>query len=61
MGLPPTPPYRVLQMPKVARSEEGHDSDNQMGPFCSTDLRQEEHVSMNENDPEIDHPPFLHQ
>ena len=42
MGSPPTPPCRVLQIPKFARFEEGYDSDNQMGPFFSTDLRQEE-------------------
>ena len=56
MALPPTPPCRVLQMPKFARFEEGYDSDNQMGPFFLTDLRQEEHASMNERDPEVEHP-----
>ena len=31
MGLSPTPPCRVFQMPKFARFEEEYDSDNQMG------------------------------
>ena len=33
MGLPPTPPCRMLKFPGEVAMEEGYDSDGQLGPF----------------------------
>ena len=52
MGLPVTPPSRVLNMPSIALLDQGYDSDMQMGPFVETGVTDEAFVSMDEDVPE---------
>ena len=48
MGLPLTPPYRVMEMPSEALLEEGYDRNMQFGLFIQDGLVEEEFASMDE-------------
>ena len=52
MGLPPSPPCQVLQMPQDEMLEGGYDTDTQLGPFYEDGVSNEVFVSMDENAPE---------
>ena len=49
MGLPATPPSRVLNMPSIELIDQGYDSDMQIGPFFETGVADETFVSMDED------------
>ena len=48
MGLPQTPPQRVLVMPNNELLEAGYDSNMQFGPFLQAGVAEESFASMNE-------------
>ena len=52
MGMPSTPPSRILIMPSEEQLEEGYDSDSNVGPFIDPNIAQENLVSMDETTPD---------
>ena len=57
MGLPKTPPCRMLFSPSEQDLAEGYDSDNQIGPFIGAGVEDEAYVTMDEAALEATAPP----
>ena len=51
LGMPPTPPSRVMNIVSDKLFEEGNDSDGHMGPFCDHGVSDEDFVTMAEDEP----------
>ena len=51
LGMPPTPPSRVMNIVSDKLFEEGYDSDGQMGPFYEHVVSDEEFFAMTEDEP----------
>ena len=51
LGMPPTPPSRVMNIVSDELFEEGYDSDGQMGPFYEHGVSDEEFFTMTEDEP----------
>ena len=50
LGIPLTPPSRIMNMPDEKLFEEGYDSDIQIGPFYETGVSDEMFVAMDEDE-----------
>ena len=61
LGIPLTPPSRMMNMPDEKLFEEGYDSDIQRGPFYETGVSDEMFVGMDEDEPvsELAIPPVV--
>ena len=51
LGIPPTPPSRVMNIVSDNLFEEGYDSDGQMGPYYEHGVSDEEFLMMTEDEP----------
>ena len=51
LGMPPTPPSRVMNIVSDNLFEEGNDSDGQMGPFYEHGVSDQEFFTMTEDEP----------
>ena len=51
LGMPPTPPSRVMNIVSDNLFEEGYDCDGQMGPFYELGVSDEEFFKMTEDEP----------
>ena len=51
LGMPPTPPFCVMNIVSDELFEEGYDSDGQMGPFYEHGVSGEEFFTMTEDEP----------
>ena len=54
LGLPPTPPCRILKLPEEVAMEEGYDSNGQLGLFLQKGFEAESNYCINEQPLELD-------